>query len=85
MRRSVIAFGLDFLSRSALGLGRYAEARAALEENVALNSSIGFGWGLGTAYRGLGIVAQAQGEHQQAVVMFGKSLDTFTELGASGG
>jgi tetratricopeptide (TPR) repeat protein len=79
----LIAFGLDFLSRSALRLGRYAEARAALEENVALNSSIGFGWGLGTAYRGLGIVAQAQGKHQQAVVMFRKSLDTFSELGGS--
>jgi tetratricopeptide (TPR) repeat protein len=78
----LIAFGLDFLSRSALKLGRYDEARAALEENVALNSSIGFGWGLGTAYRGLGIVAQAQGEHLQAVDMFRKSLDTLTELGA---
>jgi tetratricopeptide (TPR) repeat protein len=79
----LIAFGLDFLSRSALRLGRYDEARAALEENVALNSSIGFGWGLGTAYRALGIVAQAHGEHQQAVVMFGKGLDTFAELGGS--
>ncbi len=79
----LIAFGLDFLSRSALRLGRYDQARAALEENVALNSSIGFGWGLGTAYRGLGIVAQAQGKHQQAVVMFRKGLDTFTELGGS--
>jgi len=79
----LIAFGLDFLSRSALRLGRYDQARAALEENVALNRSIGFGWGLGTAYRGLGIVAQAQGKHQQAVVMFRKGLDTFTELGGS--
>jgi tetratricopeptide (TPR) repeat protein len=66
-----------------LRLGRYDEARLALEENVALNNSIGFGWGLGTAYRGLGIVAQAQGKHQQAVDMFHKSLDTLTELGGS--
>lgn len=79
----LIAFALDFLSRSARRLGRYEEARAALEENAALNNSIGFGWGLGTAYRGLGIVAQAQGNHQQAVDMFHKSLDTFTELGGS--
>jgi tetratricopeptide (TPR) repeat protein len=54
-----------------------------LEENVALNSSIGFAWGLGTAYRGLGIIAQAQGKHQMAVAMFRKGLDTFTELGGS--
>jgi predicted ATPase/DNA-binding XRE family transcriptional regulator len=79
----LIAFALDFLSRSARRLGRYDEARAALEENAALNNSIGFGWGLGTAYRGLGIVAQAQGNHQQAVDMFHKSLNTFTELGGS--
>ncbi len=77
------AFGLRILSQSAYALGRYDEARAALEESAAINSSIGFGWGLGAAYRGLGIVAQAQGEHQQAVVMFRKGLDTFTELGGS--
>ena len=80
---SLIAFGLDFLSRSAMRLGQYDEARLALEENVALNNSIGFGWGLGGAYRGLGIVAQAQGQHRQAVEMFRKSLDTFTELGGN--
>jgi predicted ATPase len=80
---NLLANGLNFLSRSALRLGRYDEARAAMEENVALNSSIGFGWGLGAAYRELGIVAQAEGKHQQAMVMFRKSLATFTELGGS--
>ncbi|HSB02257.1 MAG TPA: tetratricopeptide repeat protein [Anaerolineales bacterium] len=80
---SLIAFGLGFLSRSALRLGRYDEAHAALEETIALNSSIGFGWGLGSAYRELGIVAQAQGKHRPALVMFRKSVDTFTELGGS--
>jgi predicted ATPase/transcriptional regulator with XRE-family HTH domain len=77
----LIALALDFLGRSALRLGRYDDAHAALEENVALNSSIGFGWGLGTAYRALGKVVQAQGEHKQAVAMFRKSMDIFTELG----
>jgi tetratricopeptide (TPR) repeat protein len=77
------AFGLRILSQSAFTLGRYDEARAALEESAALNRSIGFGWGLGAAYRGLGIVDQARGEHQQAVVMFRKGLDIFTELGGS--
>lgn len=38
---------------------------------------------LGSAYRGLVIVAQALGQHQEAVVMFRKSLDTFTQLGGS--
>jgi hypothetical protein len=56
--------------------------REALEESVLLNTSIGDRWGLGFAYRGLGLIAQAQGEHLQAVDMFRKSLDTLTELGA---
>ena len=75
------AFGLRILSQSALSLGRYDEARVALEESVALSISVGDRWGLGSAYRGLGLVAQAQGEHQEAVDIFRKSLDTFTELG----
>ena len=77
------AFGLRILSQSAFTLGRYDEAHAALEESTALNSSLGDRWGLGAAYRGLGLVAQAQGKHQQALVMFRKGLDTFTELGGS--
>lgn len=76
------AFGLYFLSWSALHQGRYIEARAALEECVTLNHSVGDRWGLGSAYRGLGLVAQAQGEHSQALEAFRKSLDTFSELGA---
>jgi len=75
------AFGLHTLGQSALILGRYAEARAALEESVALNVYAGARWNLGFAYQGLGDVVQAQGEHEQAVVMYRKSLDTFTELG----
>lgn len=76
------AFGLNFLSLSAFTLGRYGEARAALKESIALNRSVGDRWGLGTAYRGLGLVAQAQGEHPQALVAFHKSQDILTDLGA---
>jgi tetratricopeptide (TPR) repeat protein len=77
------AFGLRILSQSALRLGRYDEARVALEESAALNRSVGDRWGVGAAYRGLGVINQAHGEHQQALVMFRKGLDTFTELGGS--
>jgi predicted ATPase/transcriptional regulator with XRE-family HTH domain len=76
------AIGLNNLSLSALWLGRYDEARLALEESVALGISVGDRWGLGFAYRGLGIIAQAQGEHLEALAMFRKSLDTLGELGA---
>jgi predicted ATPase/transcriptional regulator with XRE-family HTH domain len=76
------AYGLNILSWNALTLGRYDEARAALEESAALSRSVGDRWGLGFAYRGLGIIAQTQDEHLQAIDMFHQSLDTFTELGA---
>ena len=75
------AIGLNILSWLALKLGRYDEARAALEESITLNVSVGDRWGLGFAYRGLGLIAQAQGEHIQAVELFRKSLDMLTELG----
>ena len=79
----ITAIGLNALSLSALMVGRYDEARLALEESVALSSSVGDRWGLGFAYRGLGIIAQSQGEHQGAIDLFRKSLDTLTDLGAT--
>ena len=76
-----IAYGLNFLGQSALALGRFDEARRALEESVELNTSVGARWNLGHAFQGLGAVAQAQGDHQGAVDLFLKAIDTFTELG----
>jgi len=76
-----IAYGLNFLGQSALALGRFDEARKALEESVELNTSVGARWNLGHAFQGLGAVAQAQGEHRKAADLFLKAVDTFTELG----
>jgi tetratricopeptide (TPR) repeat protein len=76
------AIGLNILSWLALKIGRYEEARAALEESITLNMSVSDRWGLAFAYRGLGLIAQTQGEHKQAVDIFRKSLDMLTELGA---
>ena len=76
------AFALNILSQCALILGRYDEARAVLEESVEILTLVRDRWGLGSAYRGLGLAAQAQGRHLQAVDMFRKSLSTLAELGA---
>jgi tetratricopeptide (TPR) repeat protein len=76
------AIGLNSLYWSALRLGRYEEARSALEESIELSVLVGDRWVLGFSYRGLGIVAQAQGEHTKAVEMFRNGLDIFIELGA---
>ena len=76
------AIALNNLSLMASRLGHYDEAREALEESVLLNTSIGDRWNLGFAYRGLGLIAQAKGEHTLAMDMFRKSLDTLTDVGA---
>jgi tetratricopeptide (TPR) repeat protein len=76
------ALALNTLSWSAMRLGKYDEARAALEESVGISSSIGDRWGLGFAYRGLGSVEQRRGDHLRAVEMFHKGLDTLDDLGA---
>lgn len=77
-----IAIGLNYLSWNAMALGRYAEARTALAESVALSIAVGDRWATSYAYRGLGLIAQTLGEHQQAVALFRQSLTMLTELGA---
>jgi tetratricopeptide (TPR) repeat protein len=75
------AFGLNYWSIGAIASGRYEQAQAALEESVEINKSVGDRWGLGISYRGLGLVAQAQGNHSSAIDGFQQSLQIFTELG----
>lgn len=77
----ITSVALNNLSLNAVKLERYGEARAALEESISLNTSIGDRWILGFAYRGLGRIAQAQGNHAQAVEMFRKCLAMFAEVG----
>ena len=77
----ITSVALNNLSLNAVKLERYDEARAALEESILLNTSIGDRWILGFAYRGLGRIEQAQGNHAQAVEMFRKCLAMFAEVG----
>jgi tetratricopeptide (TPR) repeat protein len=76
------AFGLNFLSLGAIALGKYDEARSALEESIEIYNAVGDRWGLGISYRGLGLVAQAQGNHSLALDSLQKSLRVFTEFGS---
>ena len=76
------AFGLLALSLGMNKLGKYQEARAALEESISINESVGDRWGLGTAYRGLALVEQEQGRHDEAIEAFQKSRSILNDLGA---
>jgi len=74
--------GLSTLSFSAAKIGRFDEARAALEESIAINESVGDRWGLASALRGLGLIEQEQGRHEEAIKAFQQSQSILVNLGA---
>jgi predicted ATPase/DNA-binding SARP family transcriptional activator len=77
----ITAIALNNLSLNAMRLGRYDEARAALEESILCTQSIGDRWNLAFAYRGIGLIEQAQGNHRQAVDQFRTSLEMLADVG----
>jgi tetratricopeptide (TPR) repeat protein len=74
------ALGLNFICQTAVYLGYYKEAQAFMQESIELCTQVGDRWGLGTAYRNLGLVALAQGKFAEAQTFIEKSLDLFTEI-----
>jgi len=76
------AFGLNILSFSAARIGRFDEARAALEESIAINESVGDRWGLASALRGLGLIEQEHGRREESIKAFQQSQSIFANLGA---
>jgi tetratricopeptide (TPR) repeat protein len=78
----LIALTINLLTPIAIRLENYEEARDLIHESLELNEIIGDRWGLGTAYRNLGLLAQMQNKHARAQVAFRRSLVFFGELGA---
>jgi predicted ATPase/DNA-binding XRE family transcriptional regulator len=76
------AFGLSTFSFSAAKIGRFDEARAALEESMTINESVGDRWGLASALRGLGLIEQEQGRHEESIKAFQQSQSILANLGA---
>ena len=74
---SSIALGLNYVTPTLIHLGRYSEAAANLQESIQLCQQVGERWGLGTAYRTLGMLALAQGDAQQAIQYVQQAMDTF--------
>jgi tetratricopeptide (TPR) repeat protein len=62
-------------------LGRHEEAQAFLQESLALSTQVGDRWGMGTAYRNLGLAALAQGDIPEAQSLIHRSLELVTALG----
>lgn len=72
-----ISMGLNFLAPTAMRLGHHEQARAWLEESIALSTELGDLWGLGTAYRQLGAITLAQGDVAGARAHLNRSLDIY--------
>jgi predicted ATPase/transcriptional regulator with XRE-family HTH domain len=72
-----IALGLNFLTPILIKLGLYEEARASVQESIKLCQQTKNRWGLGTAYRHLGLVEMAQGHPREAQLHLTRSLEKF--------
>jgi predicted ATPase/DNA-binding XRE family transcriptional regulator len=75
-----IALGLNFMVTTLNKLGRFAEAKAFMHESIALSEHSKNRWGMGTAYRYLGLVYLAEGQPGPAREHLLKSLEIFGEF-----
>jgi tetratricopeptide (TPR) repeat protein len=61
--------------------GRYAEAERDFQEMLAIFERIRHGSGVGAAHEGLGVVAEKQGRHEDALAQFDAAIDRYDRLG----
>lgn len=74
-----ISLGLNFLVNTQIALKRYEEAKASMRESIALCEQTKNRWGMGTAYRYMGLATLAEGQYVEAQGYFQKSLEIFGE------
>jgi tetratricopeptide (TPR) repeat protein len=74
-----IALGLNFMVPTLNKLGKYEEAKAFLQESIALCEQSKNWWGMGTAYSFLGSVCIAEGQYAAAKTHLFKSLEIFKD------
>jgi predicted ATPase/DNA-binding XRE family transcriptional regulator len=74
------ALGLNFLVPTLNKLGLFEEAKAFMQESIVLSEKSKNRWGLGTAYRYLGLAYIAAGQFAEAQAHLLKSLEIFGEF-----
>ena len=74
-----IALGLNFLVTTLIKLELYEQAKNFMWESIALCEKAKNRWGMGTAYRYLGLAYLAEGKYTEAQVNIYKSLEIFGE------
>jgi tetratricopeptide (TPR) repeat protein len=72
-----IALGLNYLVSTLIKLECFEEAKAFMYESIALCEQTKNRWGMGTAYRCLGLATLAEGKYAEAQAHFRKSLEIF--------
>jgi predicted ATPase/transcriptional regulator with XRE-family HTH domain len=75
-----ISLGLNFLVSTLNKLGWYEEAKANMRESITLCEQSKNRWGMGTAYRFLGLAHIAAGQPIEARAHLLKSLEIFGEF-----
>lgn len=75
-----IAMGLNFMVPTLNRLGRFEEAKAFMQESIALCGVSKNWWGMGTAYRHLGLAYLGAGQFEQAQTYLLKSLEIFGQF-----
>jgi predicted ATPase/transcriptional regulator with XRE-family HTH domain len=75
-----IALGLNFIVPTLNKLFRFEEAKSYMHESIGLCEQAKNRWGMGTAYRYLGLVYIAEGQPIQAQEHILKSLEIFGEF-----
>lgn len=74
-----ISLGLNYLVPALNKMGLYEVAKGFMLESIALCEQSKNRWGMGTAYRFLGLATMAAGEFREAQTHLRKSLEIFGE------
>lgn len=75
-----IALGINFMVPTLIKLGGFEEAKALMQESITLCEMSKNLWGMGTAYRHLGLAFLGTGEYTQAQSHILKSLEIFGQF-----
>jgi tetratricopeptide (TPR) repeat protein len=76
-----ISIVLNLLGDVALHLGEYDQARALIDQSLALRREAGSKSGIGWSLQNLGYLALQQGDYRQAAARLEESLRLFVALG----
>ena len=76
----LVAHALSFVSLTIQNVGEATDAEKYLQESLSLTQRIGYRWGVGNAFDGLGVLAQ-KSDPSKARQLFAAGADIYKEIG----